>query len=174
MTDAAGKSFIDLTASIVSAYLRNNPTPASEIPSLISQIILPVLTAAVTEVLNTARESLWRRLTRRLRRHRPDPVVPPFTAEQAALIHTACVRNAVAAGVSSKKAELIADAVYGSLTRALLELQESHRAGPCSRRLRAAIAARGSTRISRGKFSSCTRSASAPGTPRTTSPASPR
>jgi predicted transcriptional regulator len=38
MTDAAGKSFIDLTASIVSAYLRNNPTPASEIPALISQI----------------------------------------------------------------------------------------------------------------------------------------
>src|SRR5256885_13103656 len=38
MTDAAGKSFIDLTANIVSAYLSNNPTPASEIPSLISQI----------------------------------------------------------------------------------------------------------------------------------------
>ena len=38
MTDAAGKSFIDLTASIVSAYLRNNPTPASEIPNLISQV----------------------------------------------------------------------------------------------------------------------------------------
>ncbi len=38
MTDAAGKNFIDLTASIVSAYLSNNPTPASEIPTLISQI----------------------------------------------------------------------------------------------------------------------------------------
>jgi predicted transcriptional regulator len=38
MTDAVGKSFIDLTANIVSAYLSNNPTPASEIPSLISQI----------------------------------------------------------------------------------------------------------------------------------------
>ena len=38
MTDAAGKNFIDLTASIVSAYLSNNPTPASEIPNLISQI----------------------------------------------------------------------------------------------------------------------------------------
>ena len=38
MTDAAGKSFIDLTANIVSAYLSNNPTPASEIPNLISQI----------------------------------------------------------------------------------------------------------------------------------------
>ena len=38
MTDAAGKNFIDLTANIVSAYLSNNPTPASEIPALISQI----------------------------------------------------------------------------------------------------------------------------------------
>jgi predicted transcriptional regulator len=38
MTDAAGKSFIDLTANIVSAYLSNNPTPASEIPGLINQI----------------------------------------------------------------------------------------------------------------------------------------
>lgn len=38
MTDTAGKSFIDLTASIVSAYLSNNPTPASEIPNLITQV----------------------------------------------------------------------------------------------------------------------------------------
>jgi predicted transcriptional regulator len=38
MTDNAGKNFIDLTANIVSAYLSNNPTPASEIPGLINQI----------------------------------------------------------------------------------------------------------------------------------------
>src|ERR1700719_5102094 len=38
MNDAAGKNYIDLTANIVSAYLSNNPTPASEIPALISQI----------------------------------------------------------------------------------------------------------------------------------------
>jgi predicted transcriptional regulator len=38
MTDGASKSFIDLTADIVSAYLSNNPTPAAEIPSLISQV----------------------------------------------------------------------------------------------------------------------------------------
>src|SRR2546423_13550599 len=38
MTEGAGKSFIDLTANIVSAYLSNNPTPASEIPNLIGQI----------------------------------------------------------------------------------------------------------------------------------------
>jgi predicted transcriptional regulator len=38
MSDAAGKSYIDLTANIVSAYLSNNPTPASEIPNLISHV----------------------------------------------------------------------------------------------------------------------------------------
>jgi predicted transcriptional regulator len=38
MTDSTGKSFIDLTAEIVSAYLSHNPTPASEIPVLISQV----------------------------------------------------------------------------------------------------------------------------------------
>jgi predicted transcriptional regulator len=38
MTDANGKSFLDLTADIVSAYVSHNSTPASEIPALISQI----------------------------------------------------------------------------------------------------------------------------------------
>ena len=38
MTDPAAKSFIDLTANIVSAYVSNNPTAASEIPALIGQI----------------------------------------------------------------------------------------------------------------------------------------
>jgi predicted transcriptional regulator len=38
MTDPAGKSFIDLTAEIVAAYVSNNPTPASDLPNLISQI----------------------------------------------------------------------------------------------------------------------------------------
>src|SRR5882757_6669845 len=38
MTDTPGKNFIDLTANIVSAYVSNNPTPASELPALINQI----------------------------------------------------------------------------------------------------------------------------------------
>ena len=38
MNDQAGKSFIDLTANIVSAYVSNNPTPASDIPALINQV----------------------------------------------------------------------------------------------------------------------------------------
>lgn len=38
MSDAQPKSFVDLTASIVSAYVSNNATTAAEIPALISQI----------------------------------------------------------------------------------------------------------------------------------------
>jgi predicted transcriptional regulator len=50
MNDAAGKNFIDLTASIVSAYLSNNPTPASEIPALISQIHAALLRISTGKV----------------------------------------------------------------------------------------------------------------------------
>src|SRR4029078_5260802 len=38
MTDSARKKPVELTANIVSAYLSNNPTQASEIPNLISQV----------------------------------------------------------------------------------------------------------------------------------------
>ena len=38
MNETTGKNFIDLTTTIVSAYVSNNPMPASELPALISQI----------------------------------------------------------------------------------------------------------------------------------------
>jgi predicted transcriptional regulator len=38
MSDPAGKSFIELTATIVSAYVGNNPTPAADLPNLIGQV----------------------------------------------------------------------------------------------------------------------------------------
>ena len=38
MNDTTGKNYIDLTTTIVSAYVSNNPMPASELPALISQI----------------------------------------------------------------------------------------------------------------------------------------
>ena len=61
MTDAAGKNFIDLTAHIVSAYLSNNPTPASEIPNLISQIhaaLLRVSTGRIETPLEPAKPAV--------------------------------------------------------------------------------------------------------------------
>ena len=38
MNEPAAKNFIDLTATIVSAYVSNNPMPASDVPALIGQI----------------------------------------------------------------------------------------------------------------------------------------
>src|ERR1700756_5711214 len=38
MSETTGKNFIDLTTTIVSAYVSNNPMPASELPALISQV----------------------------------------------------------------------------------------------------------------------------------------
>lgn len=38
MTDSNGKTFIDQTASIVSAYVSNNATASSELPALIGQV----------------------------------------------------------------------------------------------------------------------------------------
>lgn len=50
MTDTPGKSFIELTASIVSAYVSNNVTPASEIPALISQVHAALVKISVGRV----------------------------------------------------------------------------------------------------------------------------
>jgi hypothetical protein len=88
-------------------------------PELVSAVILPVLTSAISEVVNATGAGLWQRLLRRFRRQRPDPVVPAFTAAQADAIRTSCIANAVAAGVAAKRATLIGDAVYGSLLRSL-------------------------------------------------------
>src|SRR4051794_20804671 len=46
MSDPAAKNLIDLTAGIVSAYLGNNPVPASDIPALIGQVHAALLRVA--------------------------------------------------------------------------------------------------------------------------------
>ncbi len=46
MTENVGKGFIDLTASIVSAYVSNNPVAASDIPALIGQVHAALLKVA--------------------------------------------------------------------------------------------------------------------------------
>jgi predicted transcriptional regulator len=61
MTEPAGKNFIDLTASIVSAYVSNNPTPASDIPALIGQVhaaLLRVSTGRAEPPLEPARPAV--------------------------------------------------------------------------------------------------------------------
>lgn len=52
MSDSNGKSFIDLTATIVSAYVSNNPTTSAELPALIGQVhaaLVRVAAGPVTE-----------------------------------------------------------------------------------------------------------------------------
>jgi predicted transcriptional regulator len=61
MSDAAARSFIDLTASIVSAYVSNNPTPAADIPALIAQVhaaLLRVSTGRTEPQLEPARPAV--------------------------------------------------------------------------------------------------------------------
>ncbi|MEW6643303.1 MAG: MucR family transcriptional regulator [Pseudomonadota bacterium] len=50
MSDAPAKTFIDLTAGIVSAYVSNNTTPASELPALISQVHAALVRVAAGHV----------------------------------------------------------------------------------------------------------------------------
>ncbi|EKS42004.1 MULTISPECIES: MucR family transcriptional regulator [Afipia] len=52
MSETTPKGFVDLTASIVSAYVSNNATTAAEIPALISQIH-----AALVRVSNSGTEA---------------------------------------------------------------------------------------------------------------------
>jgi predicted transcriptional regulator len=61
MSDAASKNPVELTANIVSAYLSNNPTHASEIPNLISQVhaaLLRVATGRTEAALEPAKPAV--------------------------------------------------------------------------------------------------------------------
>ncbi|MES2751649.1 MAG: MucR family transcriptional regulator [Pseudomonadota bacterium] len=61
MSETAPKGFVDLTASIVSAYVSNNATTAAEIPALISQIhaaLVRVSTGAPEALLEPARPAV--------------------------------------------------------------------------------------------------------------------
>jgi len=61
MSEPAGKSFVDLTASIVSAYISNNEMPASDIPALIAQVhaaLLRVATPAADKATEAARPAV--------------------------------------------------------------------------------------------------------------------
>ena len=66
MNEPGPKGFVDLTASIVSAYVSNNPTTASEIPALISQIH-----AALVRVSNSGLEPV------------PEPAKPAVSVKKS-------------------------------------------------------------------------------------------
>ena len=54
MTNSPSKAFIDLTAEIVSAYVGNNPLPASGLPDLIASVSASVRKLASSSVVKEA------------------------------------------------------------------------------------------------------------------------
>jgi predicted transcriptional regulator len=61
MNDNTGKSFIELTADIVSAYVSNNPTPAADMSALIGQVhaaLLRLSTGRVEPPLEPAKPAV--------------------------------------------------------------------------------------------------------------------
>ena len=93
-------------------------------PAATSEIIYPLLTGTLAQVLGTGAVVGWRRRWRR-RRHSEVPAVPrtqvTLDADQIELLRSACISHGVALGLSRSKATILADAVHGALCRAMAE-----------------------------------------------------
>jgi hypothetical protein len=86
-------------------------------------VVYPLLTGTIAQILGAAAAGPLRRLGRHLRwgrRRRPDPVVPAELFARAEQAREICLAQALAAGVPKRKAELIAKALYAALVRAAL------------------------------------------------------
>lgn len=83
---------------------------------LLGQLAFPIISAAAGEVLGTITRDgfLARRRARRAAATEVQPAV--LTPQQARALHAACQRHARRLGLSPTRAELLADAVIGSLT----------------------------------------------------------
>lgn len=88
-------------------------------PDLLSSVVYPILTGAFAQVLGA--EALEWRSRRRWwgQRRRPRPEVPPIRADQAEAVRVAYLDAARTAGLSARRAALLADAVYGRLLQGL-------------------------------------------------------
>jgi hypothetical protein len=95
-------------------------------PNVASDIVYPLLTGTLAQVLGNAavggfRWRWWRR--------RPDSVPPvprvlvTLDAAQIDAVRTECVSHGMRLGLSRSKATVLADAMYGVLSRALAESQ---------------------------------------------------
>ena len=92
-------------------------------PTLTGEIIYPLLTGALAPVLGSAAVAGWRRRWWRRRRPEQKPAVPAVrvTVESGQLeaVHAACLVHGRTLGLSAARALLLADAVCGSLGRAM-------------------------------------------------------
>lgn len=91
-------------------------------PEVVTLVVYPVLAGSLSTVAGSAGVSGARRLWRRLRRSRaprPSDRTPVVAPEQLEAVRRACRDHAAAAGMSARKAALLADAVVGALAQPL-------------------------------------------------------
>ncbi|MEW2379600.1 hypothetical protein AB0883_26345 [Micromonospora sp. NPDC047812] len=85
--------------------------------TLLTELVLQVVAAAVGEVLVIGATTVQAGLLRRRRRELPAPpdARPGLDPEQARRLREACHRHAVALGLDAGRAELLADAAVGAM-----------------------------------------------------------
>lgn len=92
-------------------------------PLLTSEIIYPLLTGTLAQVLGTAAVAGWRWRWWRHRRPADVPTVPAvrvtLDAGQLEAVRAACIAHGRSLGLSKARAVLLADAVYGVLRQAM-------------------------------------------------------
>ena len=126
---------LELLPEVTAAWLEQGPGPSGPgpggsigiglDPTLISLVVYPVVTGAVSTVLGDTAIAGRRWLFRR-RRPKPPVEVPPLSAEQLEAVAEAIRVRAVDAGLPKKKAGLLADAVCGVLARQAAQVPKPH------------------------------------------------
>jgi hypothetical protein len=88
-------------------------------PGLTVMVIYPIIIGAMAQLLGTVAASSSQRLVDRLRRKRSKPpaIVPPAILDRAEQMRSACLAQALEAGLPESRATLLADALYGYLVR---------------------------------------------------------
>jgi hypothetical protein len=93
--------------------------------TVLAEIIYPLLTGALAQVLGTAAiagSQRWRRPPGRHARRVPDTQVQ-VKADQIAPVRAACLAHGQALGLTEQESALLADALEGTLRRALAQSQ---------------------------------------------------
>ncbi len=90
-----------------------------EVAGLVTAVVWIAVDEAVRASIGTVVDGAKRRTTSRLRallhRRAPDPVVPPLTSEQLAVVHSRVRELCMQAGINAERAGQIADSVVARL-----------------------------------------------------------
>jgi hypothetical protein len=87
--------------------------------SLVSEAVYAVISGAAAEVLGTVAVAAWRQRRWWHRRPARDAIAAPVALSDAdsEALQAACRRHGLTLGLSPEQADLLADAVYGSIRR---------------------------------------------------------